>query len=91
MIGGGVPIQKFDAEGRTSIDLTPTVLDLLNINKFDNYFLGCSLFDRECNSKFSHSVAIGNGFFEIRKDNGKYKAILTEPNVDIMEYYNISE
>ena len=91
MIGGGMPIQKFDAEGRTSIDLTPTVLDLLNINKFDNYFLGCSLFDRGCNSKFSHSVAIGNGFFEIRKDNGKYKAILTEPNVDIMEYYNISE
>lgn len=91
MIGGGMPIQKFDAKGRTSIDLTPTLLDLLNINKFDNYFLGCSLFDKECHSIFSHFVAIGHQFFEIREEKGAYKPILTDSNNDITEYYNISE
>jgi phosphoglycerol transferase MdoB-like AlkP superfamily enzyme len=40
----GVTHRIVDAEGRNSLGLAPTVLDLLDVENHDNYFLGSSLF-----------------------------------------------
>nr|WP_051527168.1 sulfatase-like hydrolase/transferase [[Eubacterium] cellulosolvens] len=44
----GIRPQTVDVKGRNSLDMTPTVLDYLNISA-DNYFLGCSLLSPEKN------------------------------------------
>lgn len=41
----GVEHQEIDAQGRNSLDLAPTILDLLDMEKYPNYFLGTSLFN----------------------------------------------
>jgi len=53
----------FDAHGRTSIDLAPTLLQLLDVPRGDNSFLGMSLF--EDNHQSIGFSAIGNEFFAI--------------------------
>lgn len=42
----GVEPKVIDAQGRNSLDLTPTILDFLNISA-PNYFLGSSLFSEK--------------------------------------------
>ena len=49
----GVEPVKIDVNGRNSLDMTPTVLDLLDVFA-DNYFLGDSLFDSNNTSKFDY-------------------------------------
>lgn len=58
----GIEHDIIDAEGRNSLDLTPTILDLLRIYDHENYFLGTSLFVQDKN-KFDKTSALGNDFF----------------------------
>ena len=55
---------EFNANGNTSLSLTPTILHLLGVSKVSNSFMGTSLFDQ----KKEHEVyvaAIGDEFFAI--------------------------
>lgn len=52
----GLP-RRIDAGGRTSIDLAPTILNLLGENTISNAFLGASLFDE---TKNIPGASIGN-------------------------------
>lgn len=61
--------KTFDAGGRTSLDLTPTILHLLDIQNERNSFMGNSLFE---NTKNINVAAIGSDFFLIY-DNAIYK------------------
>lgn len=56
---------RLDVHGRTSLDLTPTLLHLLGINRVSNSFLGYSLFDRSKDRDFS-IAAMGQAFFAIQ-------------------------
>lgn len=51
----------YDANGRTSIDLAPTLLQLLGVQQADNSFLGTSLF--EDNHQPIGFAAIGDDFY----------------------------
>ena len=55
---------EFNANGRTSLSLTPTILHLLGVSKFSNSFTGESIFERKEYSAVSLS-AIGYDFFYI--------------------------
>lgn len=55
----GIEQQEIDAKGRNSLDLTPTILDFLDISE-PNYFLGTSLFgagDDQYDTIFSEALA----------------------------------
>jgi phosphoglycerol transferase MdoB-like AlkP superfamily enzyme len=54
----------FDAHGRTSLDLAPTILQMLGIRQAPNSFLGHSLFDRRHDRPFS-IAAIGQAIYAI--------------------------
>ena len=58
----GVTPARYDVGGRTSLDLAPTILDLLDRQSYMNYFLGTSLF-REPKSELSYMSAIGSLFY----------------------------
>lgn len=58
----GVTPARYDVGGRTSLDLAPTILDLLDRQSYVNYFLGTSLF-REPKSELSYMSAIGSLFY----------------------------
>ena len=60
-------MNRFDAKGQTSLNLTPTILHLLGIKKVKNSFMGTSIFD--VNSSNSINVAaIGFDFYYIYKN-----------------------
>jgi phosphoglycerol transferase MdoB-like AlkP superfamily enzyme len=79
-----------DANGRNSLDLAPTILDLLGIYNHRNYFLGSSLFT-ESIGDFNRISAIGDEFYysgtkgivPIRKDHKNEIEL-------IYQYYGIS-
>lgn len=48
----GISPGMLDVKGQNSLAFAPTVLHLLGITDGYNYFLGCSVFDSECNSDF---------------------------------------
>ncbi|MDR2303872.1 MAG: LTA synthase family protein [Treponema sp.] len=86
----GIGHDIVDANGRNSLDLAPTVLDLLHINKHGNYFLGSSLFLQNDNTLEKIS-AIGDDFYYTGNDpvtrvTAKYKKEISI----IKEYYKIS-
>ena len=47
----GLGPEELDVEGKNSLCLTPTILDLLDINT-ENYFLGSSLFDKAASTEY---------------------------------------
>ena len=53
---------RYDVGGRNSLDLAPTILDLLDKQSYVNYFLGTSLFC-EPESELSYMSAIGSLFY----------------------------
>lgn len=79
-----------DAEGRNSLDFTPTLLDLLMFHDYENYFLGTSLFIKN-NNKFSEISALGDDFYYT--GNNKIEPV-DEKNMKIIsaikQYYAIS-
>lgn len=89
--GADLSPQKIDAQGYNSLSLTPTILQLLNINNEPNYFLGCSLFDKVCKSQFSTISAIGDSYYETHSDiYSEYNVKEILPNLIIKEFYNVS-
>lgn len=92
LIGSGIHHFIYDAKGKNSLGTAPTILNLLKINRAPNYFLGCSLFDIDCHSKFMWHSAVGDGNF-LTIPHGKeeeYQVTATKADPDIQTYYNIS-
>jgi phosphoglycerol transferase MdoB-like AlkP superfamily enzyme len=58
----GAGARVVDANGSNSLDLTPTILDVMGLRSVDNYFLGTSLFGPEV-SEFETVTEIGQKFF----------------------------
>lgn len=89
--GSGIHPQKIDAHANNSLSLAPTILQLLNINNEPNFFLGCSLFDKHCKSRFSNISAVGDVYYHTAP--GVFPAYNVEEiptSLDIKEFYNIS-
>jgi phosphoglycerol transferase MdoB-like AlkP superfamily enzyme len=59
--------ERYDADGRTSVDLAPTLLNLLGIQDRSNSFLGRSIFEGQRLLPFG-MVAIGRQFFATDKN-----------------------
>ena len=55
---------RLDVHGRTSLDLAPTILQLLGVDQLPNSFLGHSLFERGYDRNFS-IAAIGQAIYAI--------------------------
>jgi phosphoglycerol transferase MdoB-like AlkP superfamily enzyme len=90
MYSNGVIPQKIDAGGRNSLDLAPTLLDILGVHNVDNYFLGTSLF-RNDPMPYSRICALGDVFFAIESDGALTElAAGTEWVNRIRQYYEIS-
>ena len=93
ILGKEVKPQIIDAKGQNSLSLAPTLLHMLSIQYSMNYFLGCSLFEPNCRSNFSHSTAIGDDFFVTHKD-GTVTLLPFNDNSEtkrlIRLFYNIS-
>jgi lipoteichoic acid synthase len=87
----------YDARGRTSIDLAPTLLQLIGIAKADNSFLGTSLF--EPNPDPIGFTAIGNEFYATDADGVypessvpiKYKKSFADYKRRVEDYYQLEK
>lgn len=82
---GGKTIGTIDAAGKNSLLLTPTVLDILDIQKADNYFLGTSLFEKDRASKFNYVSALGMDFIAT-PELKKFK-VGSDVTDDIQKFY----
>ena len=88
--GAGIKPGCIDASGRNSLDLAPTLLDILGLDKTPNWFLGSSLFSKP-ETIYDRFCAIGDDFFRITDNHAisirnKYRSIISE----IKKYYLIS-
>ena len=63
----GCNVQAIDVNGRNSLGLTPTILDLLDITS-ENYFLGTSLFDTTTTSEFNTVFQSNSGIYTTEND-----------------------
>ena len=93
ILGAGIESKKNNAHGKNSLALAPTILNLLNINHYPNFFLGCSLLDVKCQSTFSHISAIGNSFFKTgdkKCSSDDYNVKKLDNSSDIIYFYNVS-
>jgi hypothetical protein len=80
---------RIDAGGRNSLDLAPTVLDLLGLTSCPNYFLGTSLF-LETGSELSYMSAQGT-LFHCTKDGVTVPVSTKDSRVKVIEsYYKIN-
>ena len=61
----------FDAQNRNSLSLTPTILDLLDITKEKNHFLGNSIFDHKKPNEYERLSIYGNEYIYL-DENGKF-------------------
>jgi phosphoglycerol transferase MdoB-like AlkP superfamily enzyme len=83
------PTINFNVDGKNSLALAPTLLDILGVKNGGNYFLGCSLFDSHCSSIFENTTAIGS--FIVNTKNSKMSiGEKTEITEKINRYYTIS-
>ncbi|MBV6695205.1 LTA synthase family protein [Serratia quinivorans] len=83
------PTVNFNVDGKNSLALAPTLLDILGVKNGGNYFLGCSLFENNCSSIFENTTAIGN--FIVNTQHAKMSiGEKTEIKEKINRYYTIS-
>lgn len=83
----------YDAHGRTSIDLAPTLLQLLGVRRADNSFLGTSLFEQD-QRPFGFS-AIGSEFYASDADGvypestvpARYRKQFAADRAKVQTYY----
>lgn len=59
---GGVVPTKINARGSNTINLAPTIMNILRYKKGENFFLGCSLFESNCLTK-TNMEAYGDSYF----------------------------
>ncbi|WP_336046137.1 LTA synthase family protein [Solibacillus ferritrahens] len=88
----GVEPKKISVSGRNSLNLTPTILDLLDYEKEKNYFLGSSLFDSKEVSAYETISAIGDIYYKTSVDGVKEIKDITSISVikNIQDFYLIS-
>ena len=82
--------QTIDVKGRNSLDLAPTILDILRLNNHENYFLGTSLFIPD-NDNLHRITTLGDDFYLTANDT--IIDISKKENSDILKiknYYKIS-
>lgn len=85
----------YDAQGRTSIDFAPTLMQLLGVQNADNSFLGTSLFEPRGGSM--GFAAIGNQFYATDADGvypeddvpTKYARQFSEEKKRVQTYYQL--
>ena len=87
----GIKPEIRNAQGRNSLDLAPTILDILDVNDVENYFLGTTLFSDD-ESDYSHFCAIGNEFYYISDDDFNLQGLGEKNSLvkSIRKYYEIS-
>ena len=83
----GVEPKKLDAHGKNSLDLVPTILNMLRINNVDNYFLGCSLFGNKCKYDFEYISNIGDEYYSTKNS----LCVHIRPVKSIKNFYSLSE
>lgn len=87
----------YDAQGRTSIDFAPTLLQLLGVQRADNSFLGTSLF--EAGKGPMGFAAIGNEFYATDSDGAypedsvpaKYAGPFSTDKAQVQAYYQLEQ
>jgi hypothetical protein len=87
----GIKPEIRNAQGRNSLDLAPTLLDILNVNDVENYFLGTTLFSDD-ESDYSHFCTLGNEFYYISDDDFNLQGLGERNSLvrSIRKYYEIS-
>lgn len=65
-MGPNLEANKIDAKFRTSISLAPTILDLLDVDKYQSHFLGNSLFQQP--TIWERYCAQGDTLFYVEED-----------------------
>ena len=73
--GANISHAVMDANGRNSLSLAPTLLDVMGINDGENYFIGCSLFVDKC-PRIDNVSVVGESFFMTDK-----KGVYSENNI----------
>ena len=81
---------EIDVKGKNSIDFAPTVLNLLDINSGENYFLGCSLFE-ECDKKFEYYESIGESFYNTENNSLKTISKNDVYKKRILNFFHLSD
>lgn len=67
----GVTAKTVDGNGRNSLALTPTILDLLDIQDPKNYFLGTSLFSNNP-TQYEYISEIGESFYTTANSEAQF-------------------
>lgn len=75
--------QNYEVAGRTSLDLSPTLLHLLGINGYDHSFMGESLFIKN-NFNSSNYAALGSKFYFIKNKNFVYEIDILNTTKNIL-------
>ena len=81
--------QEIDAKGRNSLLLTPTILDMLNLENQKNYFLGSSLFTNNP-TKYEYVTEVGSDFYDTSNGLTDLPASKKTTMNDILKYDGIS-
>lgn len=86
--GPGIKKGEVNSEIRNSLALAPTILDILNIQKYDSHFLGNSLFTDA--SKWERYCAQGSSTYYIEDDGTVKKIKDNEFSKMLKLFYSIS-
>ncbi|SPC39256.1 LTA synthase family protein [Latilactobacillus fuchuensis] len=81
--------QEIDVKGRNSLLLTPTILDMLNIEDEKNYFMGTSLFTNDA-TKYEYTTEIGSEFYDTTGILKALPASKKSIKSEILKYDSIS-
>ena len=85
---GALPVNVIDANFRSSIDLAPTVLHLLNFNESPSSFLGTSLFERHNYSAENIAVAAWPNEFYWANQSGIFSLEETDSKTPNLQFMN---
>lgn len=90
LYGAGLASGRIDALGRNSLDLAPTLLDILGLADCENWFLGNSLFCPSLN-QYDYYSAIGSYYFCTKDKSVKHVDSASNRIIsDIEKSYHIS-
>ena len=85
----GIKPNVIDVHGMNSLSFAPTILHMLGITNGQNYFLGCSVFDKKCKSEFKCVTNIGSEIY--KTDNAEIKRSEDKLlEIKIKKFYNLS-
>lgn len=85
----GIQAKRYDAGGRNTLDIAPTILDLLDIEDYSNYFLGTSLFRNDAD-ELSWVSAIGTDFYTTEDNKVKKLSKRDERACRVKMFYKVN-